>query len=94
MIYDTAYFSAKIAARYPELEAGQVHEVCLLLMRRIYGRSCRDKDIRVFSGVRNFSLKIYKPEHSSQAHNQRVNQQARWQRHKKRPFTPPTSSTA
>jgi hypothetical protein len=83
MIVTTADFVALLAKKYPSLPPKEINKICLLLMRRLYGYSVHDQDVRVASGHHGLSLKIYKPDQSPQAHNARVDRQARdtrWRR--------------
>jgi hypothetical protein len=93
MVRDTNYFADQIAARYPELPRAQVRKLCQQLMRRIYGLATNDRDVRLTSGSRKLSLKIYKPDRSHTDHNARVAPEAkkRFRRQfAKRTPTPPT----
>lgn len=77
MVRDTNYFADQIAARYPDLPRAQVRKLCQQLMRRIYGLATHDRDVRLTSGSRKLSLKIYKPERSHADHNARVAPEAK-----------------
>lgn len=82
MIRNTAYYSAKVAEKYPDLPAAEIHKLCLTLMRRVYANAIRNRDIRIISTPHNLSLKIYKPYYSSAEANAAAQQQfnQRWLR--------------
>lgn len=93
MVRDTNYFADQVAARYPDLPRAEVRRLCQQLMRRLYGLATHDRDVRLTSGSRKLSLKIYKPERSHTDHNARVAPEAsrrfRRQLARRKP-TPPT----
>lgn len=91
MVRDTNYFADQIAAKYPELPPKEIRKLCRLLMQRIYGNATRDRDVRLCSGTRNVSLKIYKPDRNATEHNKRVAGLAK-QRYRRQQAGAPTST--